>query len=390
MAITITSAEKALKSFYLDAISEQLNTNVNPFLAAIEKTSSHVNGKGVVLPVSYGINGGFGAGTEEGDLPECASNRYEQFVAPLKNLYGVIQISDKAVRASENNAGAMVNLLNAEMESLIKASKFNFGRMLFGDGSGKLCMITRAQNGVLFVDNAYNLVEGMVVDIISYSGTIIKAGLRISTVNVRDGAVLFNYNDFNTSELTEGAYITVQNSKNNEITGLGALFDQEVMSLYGVNKMNNIWLSPYTKESVGEISELIIQTALDDIEQKSGSTPDIILCSMGVRRALQKLFSTNRRVIDTVELAGGYKAMSYNGIPIVADRFCPIGTMYMLNTKDFCLHQLCDWQWLSGEDGRILQQVPGKPIYTATLVKYAELVCSHPGAQGMLSGITEA
>jgi hypothetical protein len=91
-----------------------------------------------------------------------------------------------------------------------------------------------------------------------------------------------------------------------------------------------------------------------------------------------------------MEIEGGFKAISFNGIPVVADRFCPEGTMYLLNTDDFIVHQLCDWQWLEGEDGKILKQVPGKPVYTATLVKYAELMCNKPSGQGMLSGITEA
>lgn len=91
-----------------------------------------------------------------------------------------------------------------------------------------------------------------------------------------------------------------------------------------------------------------------------------------------------------MEIAGGFKALSYNGIPIVADRFCPKNTMYFLNTNDFALHQLCDWQWLADEDGKILRQVPGKPVYTATLVKYADLICSRPCGQGVIKGIVEA
>lgn len=133
-----------------------------------------------------------------------------------------------------------------------------------------------------------------------------------------------------------------------------------------------------------------LQTALDAIEEQAGSSVNFIVCSWGVRRALQKLFSESKRTVDTVELAGGYKAMSYNGIPIVADRFCPDGTMYLLNTADFTLCQLCDWQWLEGEEGKVLRQVAGKPVYTATLVKYADLLCSRPIGQGVITGITEA
>ena len=95
-------------------------------------------------------------------------------------------------------------------------------------------------------------------------------------------------------------------------------------------------------------------------------------------------------VMPTMECAGGFKAVSFNGIPVIADRFCPEGTMYLLNTDDFKVHQLCDWKWLEGEDGKILKQVPGKPVYTATLVKYAELMCEKPNGQGMLTEIIEA
>ena len=60
-----------------------------------------------------------------------------------------------------------------------------------------------------------------------------------------------------------------------------------------------------------------------------------------------------------------------------------------MNSDDFTLHQLCDWKWLEGEDGKVIKQIAGKPSYTATLVKYADLVCAKPCGQAMLSGITE-
>ena len=86
----------------------------------------------------------------------------------------------------------------------------------------------------------------------------------------------------------------------------------------------------------------------------------------------------------------GYKALSYSGIPFVVDRFCGKKDMYLLNTDDFKLHQLCDWRWLEGDDGRVLKQTAGKPVYTATLVKYADLLCEKPSGQGVITGITEA
>ena len=93
----------------------------------------------------------------------------------------------------------------------------------------------------------------------------------------------------------------------------------------------------------------------------------------------------NSRNIDTTNLNGGYQSLSYNGIPLVSDRFVPDGTMYLLNTNDFVMHQLCDWEWLCNEDGSILKQKEGYARYFATLVKYAELVCNKPGSQCMLT-----
>lgn len=390
MAVTISSADKALKSYYLEVMADQLNYSVNPFLAKVKQTSDDVWGKEIRKLAIYGLNGGIGAGTEDGDLPEAAGNQYENFVLSLKNLYGSVEISDKAVRAAEHSAGAFVNLLNAEMEGLLKASSFNLGRMLFGDGSGKLATVSAASGGVLTADSVKNLIEGMTVDFRTSAGVAVSGatGRRILTVDrgnktfTVSGAAL-------DAETAKNCIVTVQGSYQNELTGLAAIFGSGD-TLYGLSKASHSWLKPYQKGTVGAITETAIQTAIDEIEAQSGGTVDFIITSWGVRRALQKLFAEKGRNTDVTTLAGGYKAMTYNGIPVVADRFCPDGTMYLLNSADFALHQLCDWQWLEGEDGSVLRQVPGKPVYSATLVKYADLLCSRPNGQGMLSGITES
>ena len=39
----------------------------------------------------------------------------------------------------------------------------------------------------------------------------------------------------------------------------------------------------------------------------------------------------------------------------ITDRFVEDDAMYILSTKDFELCQLCDWQWLEGNDGKIIK-----------------------------------
>lgn len=392
MAVNLINADKALKSLYLDAIAEQLNFKANPLLAMINQSTDDVWGKEVRKLAIFGMNGGIGAGTEDGDLPGATGNNYEQFVVSLKNLYGTIEISDKAVRASENNSGAFVSLLNAEMEGLIKASSFNFGRMLYGDGTGVIATVADITDGVITLDSVKNVIEGMVVDFRDEDGDAISGanGRRILTVDRASKKITVSGTTLDSTAVPDDSLVCVQDSYGNEITGLKAIFDTSATYLYGLTRASHSWLTPYIRTSAGSITEAMIQTAIDSIEEQSGGNVNFIVCSWGVRRALQALFATNKRIIETTELVGGYKAMSYNGIPIVADRFCPDGTMYLLNTEDFTLHQLCDWQWLEGDDGKVLKQVAGKPVYTATLVKYADLICARPCGQGMISGITEA
>ncbi len=390
--ITMSNADSALKSAYLGVVSEQLNTSINPLLAKIKQTSQDVWGKEIRRLAQYGINGGIGAGDEDGILPNPASNNYEQFILTLKNLYGTIEISDKAMRASENSSGAFVNLLNAEMEGLVKASSYNFGRMLFGDGSGILAKVSSISQGVITVSSVKNLVEGMVVDFRSATdGSSIASATarRIVMIDRQAKTITVSGNALTSTTVPENSLITVQGSYNQEITGLGAIF-KSTGSLYGLSRDTHKWLVPYIKTNVGEITESVIQTAIDYLDENAGSKVDFIVCSSGVKRAFMNHLSTYKRNVDVLELTGGCKALSYNGIPIVSDRFCPEGTMYLLNTNDFTLHQLCDWKWLESEDGRVIKQVADKPVYKATLVKYADLLCTKPCGQAMLSGITEA
>ena len=383
--ITTQTADSVLKSYYLNVVSEQLDKTVNPFLACIRKTTSDVWGRDVRQAVRYGVNGGIGAGTEDGELPKALSSGYAQFVAPLKNLYGTIEISDKAIRASQSNEGAFVDLLNDEMDSLIRSSTFNFSRMLFGDGSGLLATISAAptpDSGIYNVDSTINLAEGMVVDI--YTGkTLDTAGAVIATVDRSSKRITFTGD---VGDATQSDTLYIQNSRDLEITGLKAVFEAD--ELYGIEREGKSWLTPYKKTLFGDMTEEKLQEAIDSVEEYGGGKINFIVCSRGVRRKLISALSAYRKT-DSIDLEGGYRALSFNGIPVVADRFCPKGTMYLLDTDDFGLHQLCDWQWLEGEDGKILKQIPGKPVYTATLVKYAELMCYRPVGQGMLANITE-
>ena len=389
--VSYNTADAALKSYYLAVVSDQLNTKINPLYARIKQSTADVWGKNIIKLVPYGINGGVGAGTETGNLPIASGNNYVKFTSSLKNLYGSIEITDKVMRTSENSTGAFISVLNGEMEGLLKASKFNFGRMIYGDGIGKIATTVdntgNTDKTLIKVSTIKPFIEGMLIDIYQtgVSG-VAFAGRKIVDID-RPNKVIKIDGTPPSSVIGSGYFITVQGSYNVELTGLGAIFGTSG-TIYGLARSTNKWLIPYIKTSNGAISSSTFQEAIDYLEEVAGSEVNYISAAYDVRRFYLDYLALTRTNVDYMNLDGGFKAISYNGIPVVADRFVEDGTMYILNTDDFVIHQLNDWSWIEGENGRVLMQKPGTAAYTATLVKYADLFCNKPIGQAKISGIT--
>ena len=271
------------------------------------------------------------------------------------------------------------------MEGLVKASSFNLGRMLYGDGTGLLATASAQSGKTITCDKVNNLIEGMLVDVYNDATKVNTSPLKVTYVDRVNKK--FTYESSESLTIASGYKFYVQGSKDFEISGLGKIFDSTQTSIYGVSKTEYPWLNPYTSTTSQEISDLLIQQAIDFLDMNVDSQINFITCSSQVRRAYQEYLGAYRRNIDITELEGGYKTITHNGIPVVADRFVDDDTMYLLNTNDFTIHELCDWKWLEGEDGRILKQNQGYPTYSATLVKYAELICDKPCGQAKISGI---
>ncbi len=380
--LTMENADKALKEYYLEAVSAQLNDGISPFFAAIEKNADNVYGKDVKMAVVRGTCGNVVAGAEDGDLPAPYKNRYLSISVPLKNLYGTIEISDKAMRASRDSAGAFVNLVNAEMEGLVASAKQNFQRMLFGNGSGEMCKIVSDITDYEYkVDRVADYFVGMTVDVVPLNAASANDsyGLVITAVNRKTPSVTFSKV---VTDVIANGKMYPHGSKDNELTGLGAIFDSA--SLYGYNKVSEPYFAPYKVDAAKSLTEEKLCEVMDSLEENFNSKVNMLICSFKTRRKIAALISESRRVVNTMDVNAGVGTVSVNGVPVYADKYCPDDRIMFVNTDDFSLNQLCDWEWLEDEDGKILKQIPGKAAYGATLVKYAELICKKPCGQGML------
>jgi len=388
--ISLTTAQNALKDVYLGAVTDQLNNHVDPIFAMIKQSSADVYGKNIIKLVPYGINGGIGTGTEDGALPPCKETHYVNFISTLKNLFGTIEITDKAIRASQNDEGAFVNLLSAEMESLLSASKFNLERMFYGDSSGSLATITEVNTSskTFKVDNIAPFEQGMMLDFYN-NGTLDSSmtGVLVVGVNRQNKTVTVDKVSTNFTTTNASKYkCYVQGSKDNELTGLGEIFGTNT-TLYGLNRADYQSLMPFSKSQTSgtTLTETFIQECLDTVELSSGYQPQIMVAGLDAYYTLVKLIMSYTKNIEAVNLKCGVTSVAYNGIPLTRNKYVSAKSILMLNPDLFTLHQLCDWEWLTGNNGAILTQKEGYPTYSATLVKYADLICNRPNAQGKIT-----
>lgn len=393
--INLTTANNALKTVYLDVLDNLLNLSVNPFFAKIKKTSQGVYGKEIKVLAPYGINGGITATSETGELPVIGGNKYVNFTSELKNLYGAIEISDKAVRASQNSAGAFVNLLNDEMEGLIKSSAYNLSRMIYGDGTGLIAeMAAQDSSGKMFTMKSVDgYVEGMVVDIYDIHGEMyIEDGKKLTITKIDRAKKQVSVDRVvSPLEMVEGGgyFLVIQNSFNNELTGVDAVFSYDLPTLYGLKRSEYSFM----RGAITRISEQLPFTememlkSIDTAEEQAGTKINFIASNSAIRRHYQSKLIEEGRNIQTIDLGNGFKAMDFYGIPYVSDKFVGEERMFMLDTDTFTLHQMCDWEWMTDENGNVLSQKAGYPVYTATLVKYADLICSRPYGQAKIMDI---
>lgn len=289
--ISLTTANNALKDVYLGVIANQLNTNVDVVLGKIKQTTNDVWGKEIIVLTH--ING-----------------KEYQLKSELANIYGKIEITDKAIRVSQNSAGAFVNLLNDEIEKLVLNTSRQITNAFYGEDKPHEYMTKEEKM-------AYK-------------------------------PLIFN--------------------------GLKYLFDDNEKLLYGVNREE---IKPITK-TINTFDDASIQEIIDDYNENV----NFIICSPKTKREYMEYVSNNHRNIELMEFSGGYKCIAFNGIiPIATNMNVPDNEIYLINTDDFKLHQLCDWRWIEGEDGSVLRQVPCYPKYSAQLVKYANYICKQPNKQ---------
>jgi hypothetical protein len=406
---TIAAMNDAFKSFFLPGLREQMDYGSSAFLAQLERNIEDVVGSDIRITMSYGRTGGIGAISETGSFPTANPRKVKQATWTTKDLAAVFQITDKAMEASKSTVGAFANMLEKQIKDCENDAKMYLGRSVLGDGTGKLGVISSVtwqsspKTLTCVMTSALPIMylsEGMLVDILDNStSAALSGGTTLEVISVDDDTLtvvlkglLADLTDISGNIQAGADYLVAQGSYDKELTGLANIFDNTA-TMYGLSRTTYPWLKPQVNAAIGEVNDMAIQKLIDSAESRSGSKINFMQAALDVKRAYINYKAALRQTVDSLDIKGGYKAMSYNNggteIPIVSDRYLPDGTLDGMDTNDWALYHMGDWNWRDQGAG-ILTKVAGKPAWGAELIRFCDIGCQRPRGQFRASGITGA
>ena len=381
--LSMTNIVYALKYWYLEGLRSQVNDKASPFVAQLERDSEHVEGYKIKMALSYGVSGGIGNRPDIGPLPTVNPRKFAQAEWETKNVFGVFSLSDKTIQASRSARGAFARALTHSMESLEKDLKVNLSRQVMGDGTGLMGTIsavsTTGTTHTCTIDKIKNFFEGQLIDV--YTGATKDTTAAEITIVDRDNSTI---TFVATTAPAAGDVVYLSGNKDMELTGITKVLTAD-NEIYNINRATSKYFNPTVKAVNAEISEVKIQEGIDDAEDVAGNTINFLICEKGVRRAYVNLLSAQKQIVNSLDLKGGHKAISFNGIPLVTDKFCTDGELLALSLENWKMYEMDDWNWLDEGSG-ILQR--NGTLWGGVMRKYCDLGCDLPRGQVRFTGIT--
>lgn len=386
---TISQLEGALKTIYKGPIINQLDNGAGPVIASIEKSIDMVSGNEFKWPMQYGRSGGIGARSETDDLPTPSPRTTIQAFASPKNLFARLSFSDKLIRTSKNSASSFADQVTLQMEDLTNDAKDMLRRNLVGKSDGIMgkvnAGVTAGKEVVVAGGNIKYFYAGQLVDILTdNAGTVTKAvdAKQIVDVDYGTNTIIFAEN----VTVAKNEVITLAGNYKKELIGFGDIFTADT-TIYGIDRSKNKWFNPQLLDkNATAFDSMFMQEAIDQIEEFTGSKPNFIVCSSKTARAYVDEQNYYKRNMEYKKIQGGYDLMTYDNVPISKEKYMADGVIDLINTADFKLARLNDWEWMD-LDGKILSRIQNKAAYEGSMVCYEELICKKIRGQARIFNV---
>lgn len=399
----LTTLSNVLKDFYVAPVIDQLNNDVLLF-NRLDQDNDSLYGNRAVVPLHVSRSGGIGFRAEDADLPSAGSQAYDKAVYTLKYGYGRLRVTGPSMELTSSDLGSFVKVLGEEMTDLKDDLSRDLARQTYGDGTGAIATGVAAGSSttvtVLTSSEAIDkgwLYPGMVVDIGTLANPVSKCtgvaatGVGVITV-VTPATPSFTTAVAAAGTVANGEFVFRQgnalaSSVSNEINGLQNIVPVAAGNLGGVTVTTGSFFDNQRRNVAGVISLDEIQKGLNQVRLQGGK-PSLAITTFGIQRQIFNILQTQVRYTEPMKLKGGFDALEYGGLPIVADRDCNWGKLYLLDERFIKVYANRDWHWLE-EEGNVLKWVTGRDAWEAGLARYMNIGANRRNVQNVLYGITD-
>lgn len=416
MGLDFSQADAILKDDYLPPIRDLLN-NKHLLMKRIQRNTEDFVGRQGYIPLKVGRNEGIGNRAEGGTLPRAGNQKYSKALFGMCYIYGQIEVSGPIIAAMGEDDGAFTRAVDSEVKELVPDVCNDINRQMFGEGTSELAKSSGSSSGTTITCSSSHywgsikhLREGMRVDFVNATnGNFVANGENrtVVSVDVDAGTFVVDVGPTCTSDtvvVRQGNYGFNDDDPQTarELWGLGICIDDGAATAPAVAgttlKMGNITRSattPWWKANVvsgaSGLTFDLMEQVVDKCETNGNGNTSLIVTDHAQHRAYGALLVPDRRFVSAdgmphETLDGGFKALEFDGIPVVKDKDAPSKRMWFLDETSFMLFEQSDFEWMD-KDGSILNRITGKDAYGATLYKYCQMGCGAPRKNGVIEGL---
>jgi hypothetical protein len=431
---TLTTLSALLKRVYMDPIVEQFNMKY-PLLKRVGQTGKFDvvqtdDGEKIVVSLATAKHTGIGARGDNGALPSAGTRTYTTGGYNMKYLYGRFALSGPAIRnMSSKTASFVAGLVDRNIKDMVRDLTKEKNRIAFGNGFGVLSKWSAGTDGAPYTaltTSATNysaghggcfgtkyIYNGISVETVDFAaGTSMTATMASEAAGVVSGKTATQFTITTDPAYTEAApdywirygacnLTTVAAPIPLEPWGLLAICvnvdPDDTMGIYG----GSAGVTTNTYTTLGELAvgsnadwtanvvyngttsalweapqDLNIddmEEAFDAGEERGFNQPTAAYTTFAIKRKYGALIAADRRFGGTqMDLDGGFKALSLNGVPLIVDSDALPGIIFFVDESNLTFYQQTPISWMD-KDGAVLSRVSGYDQYEAVAYQYYQM-----------------
>lgn len=395
--------------------------NATPLLKYIEKEIQEIpGGSDFIIPLHVGRNDAAGDGAaENATLRAAGGQKFDTTHTAPKYLYSRLRVSGPTIASTKNSKGAFLKAVESEMKYLMIDTKRAFNRQMHSDGRDPIAFYVSGANttsGTVNdgLGNAFDYFnKTTLVDVINGSNTTVRQSAVTVTRGTVSGSVRnVTFDQTLNASTVSGDYFIKSGTLGNQMNGLAGIVSpsdpNSVLYPSGLQKLTVAAEPDWSSQTIfadGGSSELtsaagrvdISFEALQDLLTSISVNSDfdetdvnLIIVSPGMKNQYVRLARNERVFFNNMTLDGGFKAVSYNGKPIVWDPLAHRNRAYALITDTLMMARLAELDWIE-VGGDVLYRISGGDIDAvgATLYAYQEFAAKVRNANGVIMNLNE-